>query len=179
MGLDMYLNKKFYLWREQRDKLKKSGIKEFEGQEIKELVMGAGYWRKANAIHGWFVDHCNDGDDDNGREYYVSEEDLRELLDTVNKVIKASKLVKGKVQNGFQFKDGRRLPILEDGEYIKDASVAKELLPVREGFFFGNSDPETAYDQYYYQDLLDTKKILEQALKDIDKGFEFTYCASW
>ena len=26
----------------------------------------AGYWRKASAIHKWFVDNCQEGDDDCG-----------------------------------------------------------------------------------------------------------------
>ena len=67
----------------------------------------------------------------------------------------------------------RHLPIVEDGKYIVDARVAKELLPTQEGFFFGSTD----YDEYYYSDLQDTKQILEEALKDAHADFE--YCASW
>lgn len=67
---------------------------------------------------------------------------------------------------------------MEDGKFIKDPTLAKELLPVREGFFFGNYDEKTAYDQYYYQDLVDTKKILEEALKDIG-DFSYYYDSSW
>lgn len=29
-----------------------------------ESTVEVGYWRKANAVHGWFVDHCADGVDD-------------------------------------------------------------------------------------------------------------------
>lgn len=181
MGLDMYLSKKFYLWREKRDKLKISGIKELEGQEVKELVMDAGYWRKANAIHNWFVEELAEGEDYNGHDLLVSKEDMQKLLDVVNKVLDASVLVKGKIQNGsrsYTNDKGEYVsnePIMEDGEYIKDPSVAKELLPTTEGFFFGS----TAYDQYYHKDLVDTKKILEQAIAESDKGFEFYYSASW
>lgn len=39
----------------------------------------AGYWRKANAIHQWFVDNCADGEDD-CRPMYCSLEQLQELL---------------------------------------------------------------------------------------------------
>ena len=29
-----------------------------------EVQVNLGYWRKANHIHKWFVDHVQDGDDD-------------------------------------------------------------------------------------------------------------------
>jgi len=44
-----------------------------------------GYWRKANAIHKWFVDNCQDGEDD-CRETYVSEEQLTALLNVCKQV---------------------------------------------------------------------------------------------
>ena len=37
-----------------------------------------GYWRKANAIHRWFVENVQDGDDDCGT-YEVNKEQLEEL----------------------------------------------------------------------------------------------------
>lgn len=37
-----------------------------------------GYWRKANQIHGWFVDNCGEGDD-NCRPYTVDRHQLEEL----------------------------------------------------------------------------------------------------
>ena len=177
MGLDMYLSKKIYVWRENRHKLKLSGFdKEIDPQKVSYIVEEAGYWRKANAIHGWFVDNVQE-DVDDCKEYYVSREHMQKLLDTVNEVLGASELVKGKIQNGIQYKDGREEPIMEDGEYIKDPKVAKELLPVRGGFFFGNYDPDKGYDQWYYQSLMDTKKILEVALKAEDA--DFYYQSSW
>ena len=39
-----------------------------------------GYWRKANAIHRWFVENVQNGEDDCGR-YPVSREQLEELLE--------------------------------------------------------------------------------------------------
>jgi hypothetical protein len=44
-------------------------------------------WRKANAIHNWFVQNVQKGVDDCG-EYEVSEEDLRKLLKDVEEVLK-------------------------------------------------------------------------------------------
>lgn len=42
------------------------------------ISIGVGYWRKANAIHQWFVNNCQDGEDD-CRESSVSRKDLEEL----------------------------------------------------------------------------------------------------
>lgn len=38
-----------------------------------------GYWRKANAIHGWFVDNVQDGED-NCNEYIVQRRQIEVLL---------------------------------------------------------------------------------------------------
>ncbi len=50
------------------------------------LELGVGYWRKANAIHQWFVNECGDGED-NCRPYFVSRENLIELRDLCQQVI--------------------------------------------------------------------------------------------
>lgn len=172
MGLDMYFSKKKFIWSDDRGKLKISGIDGIRSNKVKEIVEEAGYWRKANQIHKWFVDHIQDGND-NCAEYYVSEENMEILLETVNKVLDASELVDGKIINGFRYKDGKEEPIFEDGQYIKDPTVAKELLPVQSGFFFGSEQ----YNQWYYEDLVNTKKILEEALEE-DDG-EYYYQSSW
>lgn len=44
--------------------------------QVTEEIM---YWRKANHIHKWFVDHCADGEDD-CQEIYVDKDDLSELV---------------------------------------------------------------------------------------------------
>lgn len=44
------------------------------------------YWRKANAIHNWFVNNCADGVDD-CRPMYVSRSKLEELLETIREAI--------------------------------------------------------------------------------------------
>ena len=44
------------------------------------------YWRKANAIHTWFVQNVQDGKDDCGT-YYVSVENLKTLKDLCQRVI--------------------------------------------------------------------------------------------
>ena len=68
------------------------------------LEVQVAYWRKANQIHKWFVDHVQNGKDDCG-DYYVSREQLQLLLDTCKIVLidkeEASQLLP--VQEGFFF----------------------------------------------------------------------------
>lgn len=175
MGLDMYLNRRKYVGNKWKDKDKQAKI-EVEGvkqERVSEVVEEVGYWRKANAIHKWFVENVQDGEDD-CHEYRVTTEQLQELLDLVNKVLAGSKLVKGQIANGYTFENGKKKPTMVEGRYIKDSKLAEELLPTTEGFFFGSQD----YDEYYYQDLQDTKKILEEVLNDKGDG-DYYYQSSW
>jgi hypothetical protein len=173
MGLDMYLNRRIFVWNDQKGSLKITGLKsKVSPDRVTYIIEEAGYWRKANAIHQWFVENVQNGHDD-CKAYYVDRDDLQKLLATVNTVLGASELVDGEITNGYHIQNGMRIPIIEKGKYIKDPSVAKELLPTTDGFFFGSTD----YDQSYYQDLVDTKKIVEEALKDEEGDYE--YQSSW
>lgn len=69
---------------------------------IKEEV---GYWRKANAIHKWFVDNVQDGIDDCDYHREVTKEDLEKLLDVCHKVICNIHLAEGLLptESGFFF----------------------------------------------------------------------------
>ena len=90
MGLDMYLNAKRYLWRVREDDKqiaeKVGDTADTHGMRVKEICCEAMYWRKANAIHYWFVQNVQNGDDD-CREYYVGREKLKSLLDTCEAVV--------------------------------------------------------------------------------------------
>jgi hypothetical protein len=156
MGLDMYLTRKTYVrWNHRKD------------EEV-------GYWRKANQIHAWFVENVQDGKDDCG-DYYVEKEQLAQLLDRCRKVLAASEMIKSQVANGYTFKDGKQIPNLEDGEVIKDASVAEEFLPTKSGFFFGS----TGYDQWYIQDIKETIAILEPIMARTEDEGDYYYHSSW
>lgn len=183
MGLDMYLTKKVYVGAEYEHR-KVTGVIDIKVGDkplpinlsnVSYIEERAGYWRKANAIHKWFVDNVQEGNDDCG-DYEVNTEQLRQLLDVVNKVLEASELVEGKIKNGERgVPGGGWEDIIEDGKTIKDPSVAQELLPCTSGFFFGG----TEYNEYYHSDLVDTKKILEAALAGNPDDFEFYYHSSW
>ena len=95
MGLDMYLDKRTYVkqW-DHIDETKQYKVEVTRGGEptnidpkkVKYIIEEAGYWRKANAIHKWFVDNIQDGVDD-CRDAYAERRDLQTLLDLCRIVI--------------------------------------------------------------------------------------------
>jgi hypothetical protein len=91
MGLDMFLMAKRYISPydpadAELTKLVKA-INLGDGTiEVREISFEAMYWRKANAIHRWFVDNVQNGVD-NCAEYYVMPELLMELRNLCKKVL--------------------------------------------------------------------------------------------
>ena len=94
MGLDMYLEKRTYdkQWDHQSPEeqynvevTKGGNPTNIDSKKITHVIEEAGYWRKANQIHQWFVHNVQDGVDNCG-EYYVGSDKLRELLEVCEKV---------------------------------------------------------------------------------------------
>jgi hypothetical protein len=148
-----------------------------------EISMHAGYWRKANAIHAWFVKHCQDGVDECQRSY-VTIEKLKELRDACNTVLGLSDLdapvptETGRVWHKPKGSDEVVTePIISDVAHVIDEKVAAELLPTQGGFFFGGTD----YTEYYLQDLKHTIRIVDACLAAHAKNdsIVFYYHASW
>jgi len=87
MGLDMYLTAEKRL-HPRRDEEESRAINalfpEVESSAI-EVKFDIGYWRKANHIHKWFVDNVQGGTDDQ-KECFVSDSELKTLLDLCKKV---------------------------------------------------------------------------------------------
>jgi len=105
MGLDMYLRAKRFIRHD--DELVHTLQEKFDSPwPVNDISFEAGYWRKANAIHKWFVDNIQSGEDNCG-EYYVNKVDLKNLRDLCVKVKtepdKASELLP--TQGGFFFGD--------------------------------------------------------------------------
>lgn len=146
MGLDQYLKGKMYVSpytdKELHTKLNKMTEEMGFDFPANEIVFECAYWRKANHIHKWFVNHVQDGVDNCG-EYYVSEDNLEQLISDCEDV-------------------------------LKDHSKAEELLPTESGFFFGSTD----YDEYYYENIKNTIKMLKPLLKKTDQ-LSFYYHSSW
>ena len=150
----MYLSAKKYMSKyfdpDDADKIKKVndifGIVGIEDEDYgaEEVKFRVAYWRKANAIHDWFVQNVQDGVDE-CQEAWVSREQLQELIDICKQIIS----VPEKAQN---------------------------LLPTRNGFFFGSTD----YDDWYLDQLQYTVDRLEKIL--LDPAFtkaDFYYQSSW
>ena len=98
MGLDMYLYAKKYFWgSEWTEKAKIEMDMFFKAHgtdvvgDVKYIMCEAVYWRKANAIHKWFVENVQQGEDD-CEEYDVSIDQLRELLRVCKKALEERNL---------------------------------------------------------------------------------------
>lgn len=160
MGLDMYLIK--------RKKKQKGDLWDFKD----ELV----YWRKANAIHKYFCDIGKEIEEE--QSYLIKKEDLENLVNLCDKLLKKVILKDGKVSVGKRYISENDCweDMLEDGKIVINPEVCEELLPTESGFFFGSTD----YDEYYIRQIERTKNEIEQVLKstDFDKD-DIYYLASW
>ena len=189
MGLDMYLVRKKYIGAKYEHRQVKGTVDievngkkiPIEFNKISYIEEDVGYWRKANAIHKWFVDNCQDGVDD-CRQAYVDREQLEQLLNICKEIKEKAVMKKGKVKNGQRYtKENGWEDIIEEGEYIENAEEIEELLPTTSGCFFGS----TNYDEYYMYDINNTIEMLENILKEEkslnEQGIysEFYYQSSW
>lgn len=190
MGLDMYLEKcDRRAW----------GYKDFDIDDVKKnnpalyneikpylhdrghyihwesIFAEVGYWRKANAIHKWFVENVQNGVDD--CEYHeVTKAHLEELRAICIKIKDETKMEHGYVKNGEQYANGMWCPCYEEGEYVVNPEIAHKLLPTQDGFFFGSTD----YDQWYMANVEETIDILTNALETVDFDREIVvYMSSW
>lgn len=98
MGLDMFLDRKVQFRGYGHANKASVSINSENGEskviafeQLREINQRVNYWRKANAIHAWFVDNVQNGEDNCGI-YNVSVEQLTELRDTCEKVLKNPEL---------------------------------------------------------------------------------------
>lgn len=139
MGLDMYLSAKHYVknWDhmptdERHDITITRGGQPtpIDPSRISEVVEDVGYWRKANAIHQWFVVNVQGGEDE-CREHDVTTEQLAALRDACLAVLAdpAKALALLPPQAGFFFGstdvDEGYFDDLRDTVAIIDAILAK------------------------------------------------------
>ena len=125
MGLDMYLYAERYV-SDYNEEGKELSNKLFEatGKRITSIRTEVGYWRKANAIHKWFVDNCQDGRDE-CQSTFVPDEKLEELLETVKQVLADPKLAPQLLPTGSGFFFGGTE---YDSWYIQDLEETKNIL---------------------------------------------------
>jgi hypothetical protein len=119
MGLDMYLKAKTYINKidynakgdsdawvtiEQFDKVVTEAGLEAVHTDIYgvEVSVTCAYWRKVNAVHGWFVQNVQNGIDDCGN-YYVPRAKLEELREACRQAIFTKNPLLIKPMEGFFF----------------------------------------------------------------------------
>lgn len=161
MGLDMYLYADKYI--ANADYFDKTHPKQFEtilntidmkdvhADESAHITVSVcvGYWRKANAIHDWFVREVQDGVDECQRSY-VPLEKLEQLYDTA---IKAHEL------------------------YVQgDKQGAATLLTPTTGFFFGSTEVNEWYAEELKRTVEIIEPLLR---KGKGFGVDFYYQSSW
>lgn len=169
MGLDMYLSVNRYIshyadlaksetapssYREQFDLAEKIlDLVEMPAEEHGGSVnvkVTAIYWRKANAIHNWFVTNVQGGADDCG-DYEVTREQLDELRTVC-------------------------MQVLDEARGSKLVSATK-LLPPTSGFFFGSTEIDEWYFQDLEHTVKGIERLLDQIPENWDYSFE--YSSSW
>ena len=158
MGLDMYLTAEAYT----------SGYTEKELNASLERVIGGSrppaiddsgritvevgvmYWRKANAIHRWFVANVQNGED-KCEKHFVSREDLRALLSLCDQVLAE-----------------------------RDPELADELLPTESGFFFGGTEYDDWYWEGIQETADGLRRIDAWIASDAgSSNWDFYYRSSW
>jgi hypothetical protein len=167
MGLDMYLEARKYVSRHdyvrelnefvdnpQHEELIQNSfpdhIDKFAESVGGTVSISVAQWRKANAVHQWFVDNVQEGEDDCG-EHYVSPHKIGELADLIDQIFEAP-----------------------EGE--ERDQLAEELLPTADGCFFGSQE----YNEYYYEHLEYTRDMIRhlQQIEDFE-SLSFYYSSSW
>lgn len=192
MGLDQYLiqEQNFYVaqWATQDDEPWKAEAESarrimdairYPGEDVRnvEIRTTVLQWRKANAIHNWFVREVQDGVDDCGY-HYVDEEKLAELRDLCIRVIDNAELAPDKIKTSTVYDattGPRGRAVFEDGLVMVDTTLAEELLPTASGFFFGSTD----YNEWYIEELKYTRDGIERVLENLPDRAYLHYSSSW
>jgi len=157
MGLDMYLSAEKYIsgYRDapMRDAVLGSIVSHppIQGDSAATVNVGVGYWRKANAIHNWFVESLQDGED-KCEKVFVPVQAMMELVS-----------------------------ICESLLVNRDPEQAAEQLPTSDGFFFGSTDYDEYYWDQLESTVEQLKPLIEWMQSDAANVlvWDFYYQASW
>lgn len=154
MGLDMFLSlrKEEYVsdYSDGKEVAYPKELAEFEKEIIKksfrfvskQTSYNIGYWRKANAIHNWFVEECADGVDE-CQDIVVGLKQAERLLDSCNQVLIDHSLAKELLpcKSGFFFGS------TEYNEwYFMDVEYTRRTLKMAVKFLAQNDDYTLVYN---------------------------------
>ena len=136
-------------------------------------------WSKANMLHRWFVENVQNGVDDCGY-YKVSQNQIIDLIHKCEEVIELLPEMdivceshtdypnKTIIKSVWEFKQRYHDSDIRVHMSEKIRKKLENILPTKDGFFFGN----TEYDEGYFYDVFQAVEILEH-----DK-VPF-YCCAW
>jgi hypothetical protein len=120
------------------------GLDMFLEARIKDRVEEAAYWRKANAVHRWFVENVQNNEDE-CKPYVVTREQLEDLVEDCMLVLS---------NRG-------------------DDELAEQVLPTGGGFFFGNTDYDDWYFDCLEYTVDKLKEVLENPSYDENTEFVY------
>ena len=188
MGLDMYLYVErgvySFLDEEQYEEVKRFVESRVMGTPLKEdskrpwggaysVRHEVAYWRKANAIHSWFVENVQDGVDE-CQLSYVSLEHLESLVNSCSRVLELLNPFCAEAYDVNDWELGKEIPFRVKEE-------AEEILTPTGGFFFGSTD----IDMYFYNTVRYTHDRLGEVLEWIrgehegNRFWSVFYRSSW
>ena len=155
MGLDMYLSASAYVYGYEHNLdarfekiLSVINLNRTDVHKFLEVNVTVGYWRKANAIHNWFVKNVQ-GSNDDCRQYYVSPDHLKEL---------------------------RRICKLALFDYnAGDFESAAKTLPPTEGFFFGSTKLDDGYKADLEHTIELINRCLSDTFKGFDFNYRASW----
>jgi len=157
MGLDMYLRKKIYIGAN------------FEHNNVKGVI----YLTKG----------------ENNTPVKVNLNKVTYIIEDAGDWRKANQIHAWFVENVQEGEDNCKEYYVSDDKLEELLSICKqikanptlapELLPTQDGFFFGSID----YDEYYWEDIDSTIKIIEDVFSEKEENgyypFEIYYSSSW
>lgn len=149
MGLDMYFSAKIRLhtWNDAHVENANKVLDIFpyidkETIDTVNVTVTVGYWRKANAIHNWFVKNVQNNVDE-CQEFYVTVADITNLLEVVDKVSTDNTLANTLLPSGSGFFFGSTD---YDNWYISSLENTKKIMENALNMARSNNDIS-----FYYQ----------------------------
>jgi len=151
MGLDMYLSKKIYLGANYEHNNVKGKIELTQGKDNKPVIINP-----------------------NKVTYIIEAAAYWRKANQIHRWF-VEKVQDGTDDCGYYYVEQAQLKelISDCKKVLENKDKAAELMPSANGFFFGGTD----YDEWYFKDIEDTIKQLEEALTD--ESAEFEYHSSW
>ena len=120
------------------------GLDMFLEARMKHRTEEAAYWRKANAVHRWFVENVQNNEDE-CKPYVVTREQLEDLVEDC-------------------------MLVLSNRD---DIELIEQVLPTASGFFFGGTQYDDWYFENVSYTVDKLKEVLENPSYDENTEFVY------